>query len=906
MLARSQAAVAFLFLCFGAIALADPAGIKQTARVEGITEYELENGLKLLLFPDDSKPTVTVNITYLVGSRHEGYGEGGMAHLLEHMLFKGTPTHGNIPALMKERGAVINGTTSFDRTNYYETLPSSDDNLEFALRLEADRMINSHVAAADLATEMTVVRNEFERSENSIQRVLMQRMMAAAFDWHNYGKTTIGNRADIERVPIDNLRDFYRRYYRPDNCLLIIAGKFDREKALGLVAKYFLPLERPQTKLNKTYTEEPAQDGERFVMLRRVGTVPSVGLVYHVPAGGHEEFVPVQVLEGVLTAEVSGRLYKSLVATKKAATVSGTVFSLHDPGMMLIVAQAAPEVTPDALRLAMLESIDQVITGGVTAEEVERIRSTVLKQRELREADTAQLAISLSNWASQGDWRLYFMHRDRMEAVTSEQVSLAATKYLKADNRTVGVFEPTASPDRTLVPQLADLESTARSYKGREETAEGEQFDVAPLAIEKRTHRVKLRSGVQGALIEKKTRGNTVTMRLTLRYGNLDSLKGVHADGDFLPDMLLRGTKAMSRQQFDDALDKLRGQVSVRGGTGVVEVTIRARRNTLPGVLQLVRQALREPAFDAKEFDLLKQEQLTSLKQNLTDPGALAARALSRHLTPYAADDPRYVPTIAEEIEQVEKLGVEQVRKLYDRFLSGQNGEVTIVGDFDSSEVIPSVESLLDGWISKEKFVRIPRGAAKVAAGKSEILTPDKKNAVYEAGLVNPLRDDHPDYPALVVGNFILGGGALASRLGDRIRQKEGLSYSIRSQVAVSSLDENMTFQVSAISNPANITKVQQAVIEEIEKLLKDGISDDELAKAKLGWLQVQQVNRGNDANLAQVLGTNLVASRTFEHQAKLEAKIGELTREQVVETLRKYLHVKNLFVSTAGDFSTK
>ena len=350
--------------------LAQPAGITKVATVEGITEYRLGNGLKLLLLPDDSKPTVTVNITYLVGSRHEGYGEAGMAHLLEHMLFKGTPTHPNIPAVMKERGAQFNGTTWFDRTNYYETLPATDENLEFALKLEADRMVNSHVSGADLASEMTVVRNEFERGENSPQRVLMQRMMSAAFEWHNYGKSTIGNRADIERVPIDNLKDFYRRYYRPDNCLLIVAGKFDNAKALGLIAKYFGTLPKPETKLNATYTEEPTQDGERLVRLRRVGTVPLVGLAYHVPAGGQADFPAVEVLEGVLTADVSGRLYKSLVETKKAARVQGTVFSLHDPGLMLIFAQAAPNVDPVEIQSTMLATIAEVAQSGVTKEEV--------------------------------------------------------------------------------------------------------------------------------------------------------------------------------------------------------------------------------------------------------------------------------------------------------------------------------------------------------------------------------------------------------------------------------------------------------------------------------------------------------------------------------------------------------
>ena len=213
--------------------------------VEGITEFELDNGMRVLLFPDGSKPTVTVNVTYFVGSRHEGYGEAGMAHLLEHMLFKGTPTHPDVPKSLKDRGADFNGTTWLDRTNYYETLPGNEDNLEFALKLEADRMINSNVAAEDLATEFSVVRSEFERGENSPTSVLWKRMVSAAFLWHNYGNSTIGNRADIERVPIDNLRKFYHRYYQPDNALLVIAGKFDGKEAMALTEKHFGSIPRP-------------------------------------------------------------------------------------------------------------------------------------------------------------------------------------------------------------------------------------------------------------------------------------------------------------------------------------------------------------------------------------------------------------------------------------------------------------------------------------------------------------------------------------------------------------------------------------------------------------------------------------------------------------------------------------
>jgi len=231
-------------------AAGDPSPPRQVAAVEGITEYQFDNGLRLLLFPDNSQAKVSVNMTVLVGSRQEGYGETGMAHLLEHMVFKGTPRHPDIPKALNQHGAQFNGSTSSDRVNYFETLAATDANLEFAIALEADRLVNSLIRKEDLESEMTVVRNEFERGENSAEGVLMKRIEAAAYDWHNYGKPTIGNRSDIERVPVVNLRAFYQKFYQPDNVVLVIAGKFDVASTLASVQTHFGSIPRPQRKLD--------------------------------------------------------------------------------------------------------------------------------------------------------------------------------------------------------------------------------------------------------------------------------------------------------------------------------------------------------------------------------------------------------------------------------------------------------------------------------------------------------------------------------------------------------------------------------------------------------------------------------------------------------------------------------
>src|SRR5512140_1891725 len=270
-------------------AAAQPSAPEKVTSVEGITEYRLANGLRVLLFPDQTKPTVTVNITYLVGSRHENYGETGMAHLLEHLMFKGTPTHANISQELKAHGANYNASTWYDRTNYFEVLPATEENIKFALALEADRMLHAFNAKKVLDSEMTVVRNAFEMGENDPPSILEERVLSTAYLWHNYGHSTIGSREDIERVPIERLQNFWRTYYQPDNAVLLIAGKFDEPKTLAVINSIYGTLPKPTRKLQETYTVEPTQDGERSVTLRRVGDVQALCIAYHVPAEGHPD-----------------------------------------------------------------------------------------------------------------------------------------------------------------------------------------------------------------------------------------------------------------------------------------------------------------------------------------------------------------------------------------------------------------------------------------------------------------------------------------------------------------------------------------------------------------------------------------------------------------------------------------
>jgi zinc protease len=428
-LSRSLFGAALLLFAAAAAGAPIPAGITPGASVEGITEYDFANGLKLLLFPDASQPKVTVNITYLVGSRMENYGETGMAHLLEHMVFKGTPTRGNLMTALGQRGMAFNGTTWYDRTNYFETFPASEDNLDWALGMEADRMVNSTVLRKDLDSEMTVVRNEMERNENSAVRMLIQRTTAAGFDWHNYGKDTIGARTDVERVDIGRLQAFYHLYYQPDNAVLIIAGAFDPDRALALVAKYFGPIPKPSRVLPRLYTDEPVQDGSREVTLRRVGNTQWLSAMYHTVPGGHPDAVAISAAVDAMTVSPGGRLYKALVETKNAAAVDDFVYNGFDPGFAMFLVQVPENESLDTARTTMLDVVEDVAQQPFTQSEIDRVRAKELKTIEETINDPQRLGIALSGSIATGDWRLFFIQRDRWRALTSADVDRVAAAY---------------------------------------------------------------------------------------------------------------------------------------------------------------------------------------------------------------------------------------------------------------------------------------------------------------------------------------------------------------------------------------------------------------------------------------------------------------------------------------------
>ena len=882
-----------------------PAGIQFVRNVEGINEYVLTNGLKVLLVPDASKPSTTVNITYRVGSRYENYGETGMAHLLEHLMFKGSKQHPRLWEEMSQRGVQFNGTTSYDRTNYYETFAAKPETLKWALSMEADRMVNSRISGEDLKTEFSVVRNEMEKNENSSIGMLMQRVTSSAYQWHNYGKDTIGARTDVENVNIPHLQAFWRKYYQPDNATLTVAGAFDANQVLQLVAQHFGKIPRPKRVIEPTYTLDPAQDGERDVTVRRVGESPAVVAMYHTMPAADPDYPATEALALILADSPNGRLYKALVEAKKTVDVFPYAANLDEPGFLLIGANLRSDQDTAEAKKIMVSTIEGFAQQPVTEEELARAKAKLNSDLAQIFNDPEKFAVALSDNIASGDWRLFLLFRDRVNALTVADVQRVATTWLKTSNRTTGSFIPEAKPDRVPAPAKVNVTEQIKTFKPGAAIAQAEVFDSSTANIDKRTQTGSLGNGLKYALLPKTTRGNTVVMAMNLYLGDAQSLKNQALNAELAAAMLNRGTEKLSHQAFTEELDKLKAKLQITGGAGNVSVTLETVHDSLPRVLELVHDALRQPAFNETEFTQLVNAQLAQLEESSKDPQALAIDAVRQANNSWPAGDPRRYQSIAEKIAGLKNAKLSDVRAFWKDFYGinqANQAQVAVVGEFDANALKGQLASAFGTWKAGHDFQRLNKVYTATQGKDQRIATPDKANAFFFANMSVPTSAQSPDYPALVMANYLLGGN-VNSRIFNRIRQKDGISYGGGSSYNASYLDEVGAFSAYAIYAPQNREKLETGMREEINKAINEGFTAAELEDAKKSYLQERQLERSQDNVLAQELAANLFLGLNMQHDTELEKKIAALSAADLKAAMQKYLAYEKMARVFAGDF---
>ncbi|MBL8510831.1 MAG: insulinase family protein, partial [Betaproteobacteria bacterium] len=766
-------------------------------------------------------------------------------------------------------------------------------------------MTQAFIRKKDLDSEMPVVRNEFEIGENNPVDIMNERILSTMYLWHNYGKATIGARSDIENVPIARLQAFYRHHYQPDNAVLLIAGRIDEARTLSLVQRHFGAIPKPQRVLQPLYTVEPNQDGERSVRLSRVGDTQAVGVGFHIPAMAHPDYALSTVLLDILVRTPSGRLHKALVETQKATRVSGSNFENRDPTAMLAWVELRKEQNLTEAKSLLIQTLQGFGAEPVTEIEVERSKAALLADIEQTTHVSVDLGLRLSEAIGAGDWRLYFLNRDATRNATRAEVQRVAMTYLKASNRTLGEYVPTTQPERVEIPLVADIAAVVKNYRGDPPIAPGEAFEASPENIERRTLKGTLPGGMKTALLSKKTRGETVSATIVLRMGDETNLRYQRINGDLAAAMLMRGTATRSREQINDEINRLKVQIDLSGGANQIVASIRAKRSTLSAALELVVDMMRHANMPETEFEQLRESVLAALEQSQLDPGALSQEAIGRHFNGYPKEDPRYYATLAEDIEAVRAAKRDDALAFYRDYYGSNQGQIAIVGDFDTAEIQKQLPQLLGDWQAKQNVQRLSSQYRDTPAEAMLLETPDKESATFLARININLNENDPDYPVLVLADWLLGGGAgFSARLVARMRVKEGLSYSVSSSLNVSALDRTGSWTAYAQYAPQNRERLLAAFKDEMQTLQKNGFTAQDVVAAKSGYTKSQLLARSSDSQLAETLVDHLYLGRSFAWERDMEQKIQSLRPADLQQAMQKYLDVGRLTIANAGDFS--
>lgn len=876
----------------------------------GIREYRLPNGLQILLFPDEAQSTTTVNITYRVGSRHESQGEYGMAHLLEHLVFKGTPTYRKIDEEFAKRAMRTNGSTTVDRTNYFASFNANEDALAFAIALEADRMVNSFIAKTDLDSEMSVVRNEFERGENNPMQVLVQRVQAVANDWHAYGHSTIGPKSDIENVPIEKLQAFYKRYYRPDNATLLVAGRFDVEKALALIAHSFGPLAKPAEPIPQPYTVEPPQDGERSVVVRRVGGQPVLLAYYHVPAVAHADTAPLLVLGLLMSMQPSGHLYKELVESKLAVAAGMGGLGGFAPGGTQALAVLPADGDLAAVEKKLLDLVEGRSGKPFDEAELQRVRDiAVLSYRDQMKRPEA-LIQQISSLLGAGDWRLMFQIMEDLQKVTLADVERVRKAYFRPANRTLGRYLPATEVERVAIPAAPALDQRLAQLQGPPKVEEGERFDPTVQNLQARTQRRKLPSGIELSTLNKQTRGNTVNLLMSLRWGEPRATTAALGT-DLIDELMNEGSSQWDKQKLRDELVRQKANLSIRGGNQGATVAISAERDTLLAVLKIAADVLQQPSLPQDAFERIRRQGLAGLEASRQELETLRAEAVRGHVNKARGSklgDPDYLASLDENIDEAKRTTLTDARQFYRDYWSANEARVSVVGALPEG-LDAAIEQAFGGWKKPEapRFVRFVAKPVVIPPARFDVQAKDKTSAMLQLSQRFELSTQDADYLPMLLAVQVLGGGGLESRLSVRVRQQEGLSYGVGAGLQADHFSRDAALRIGGTFAPQNRERMLAVIQEELARLAKDGISEAELARARKDLLEGWRQGRANDGGLAASLNWFAEIGKDWlSHDGALEARLQAVTVTEANAAWKRFIKPEAFVISTVGDFAAK
>ena len=883
-----------------------------------VTETHLANGLTILSKETHAAPVVYFSVWYKVGSRNEISGQTGLSHILEHMMFKGTNDlpPGAIDHLFLTNGGEINASTGEDRTEYHELI--SADRLELAARIEADRMENSQFNPTELAHEMTVVRSELEGDSNSPDWDLeFNTFLPTAFTAHPYHWPVIGWRSDVEAVA--NRRDviysYYKHHYMPNNAVVVMVGDFDTPKAVAIVQKYFGVY--PAGKLEQHYvTPEPAQRGERRVVLQRPGTTGQVLIGYHVPETGQPDHYVFDVISTILSAGRSARLYQDLVEKGTAQSAEGDDPDNRDPYLFTFDATPSQGVTNAAVEAALEDEVTRLQTTLVTPDELARVVRLTEASFVYRNDSVSQQARSLGDYAVIGLPRYNDTYLDVIRKITPADVQRVAKQYLTADNRTVAYFEPQPLPvgANPPPPPVTDNFGSSKPVTDPRQkailAALDRKFNATPKTVvtaqAPNPTRVVLPNGLV-VIIQENHSNKTVALDGSLRAGSLYDPDGKYGVAALTAAMLSRGTTTKSALQLALSLESVGASVGVGAGDEEAGVSGASQSENFGLVLSTLADELRHPTFPAEQLERLRAQELSGIEDARQDTGgtggagAQAEIAFAQAL--YPKGHPYWQPTLDQSASAIKAITRDNLMSFYQTYYRPDTLTLVVVGDVSTPVVLRQIQDAFGDWqkpSTPAPAITIPDVPAPAKAPAPIVIAlPDAPQTSLLFGYNGGLTQTSPDYYAAQIMNFIIGGDTFGSRLGKTIRDQNGLAYSVSS--GFEARHGSGPFQIFVGTNPKNATRALSLLRQTLDGVRRYGVTPDEIRQAKEYITGSYPLRLETNGGVAGVLSLAEEYGLGLDFPYRRNALYNAVTPAQVDAAIKKYLRPDEGVLVIAG-----
>ncbi|MES2951426.1 MAG: pitrilysin family protein [Pseudomonadota bacterium] len=906
---------------------AAPVAVKGYAHVKtvgSIDEYTLtSNGLQVLLMPEHSSPTLTFMVTYRVGSRNEVTGTTGATHLLEHLMFKGSKNHtrekgNNVDQLLERTGALYNATTWLDRTNYYANM--GNEHLGTVMTMEADRMRNLLLREEDRKPEMTVVRNEFERGENSPIQALYKEIYQTAFVAHPYHHSTIGHRSDIEKVSIEKLRAFYDTFYWPNNATITIIGDFEPAKALEMVKKSFGVYPKSPKPIPEMYTEEPEQSGARRTVVKRAGQLGVVAVAHKVPPATHADFAAVQLMSAILADGKNSRMYKAITNKNLSTGVEGEMGIFHDTSMHIVFAPLAPGAKHDEVEAIIVAEIERLKKDGVTETELKAAAAKTAADAAFKLDGSFGIAGNINEYIAAGDWTLFYGLDEAAKKVTVADIQRVAKKYLLEDSSTTGWFIPTSTGAASASAGAAgakagfkDTLSDGPYYYRDPRLNASSQPTMAPAkepsgssAAASATGGAKIapnakRSKVAGIDVIAYPMGvkDVVTVRASLPAGRALGAAGNPAIPTLTGMLLDQGTKTQDKFAIAEKLEAVGAAINFRVGTDVLDISARSLKKDAPMVLGLIAEQLRTPAFSAEEFAKAKKQMAGGIKRSLESTDYRAADAFGRAAYPVGHPNRNVAPD--DMLAAIESATLDDVLAFHKAHYGPAAMTLVAVGDLNVPALQSEIERGFAGWTGGKPVVRAAKPATPTTGAKQDVLMDGKTSVTVLWGQPSGLRYSDPDYQALRLATAILGSG-FTGRLMANVRDKEGLTYDARAGLG-SDMFNDGDWRMSATFAPDLLDKGIASTQRQLKLWYEAGATPAEISARKSNLIGSFKVGLATTGGMAENLIATVSRGYDVAWLDDFPVKVNALTDDQVNAAIKKYLKPESMVMVKAGTF---